>query len=75
VYLTTAHICSSYQAFRGTLDEVFAYVNEWHKDEVAWGSKARSMTFWSNAIAQTAPGEGTADPYEYSTKLGMPVTH
>lgn len=32
------------------------------------------MTFWSNAIAQTAPGEGDADQWIYSTKLGMPVT-
>ncbi len=31
------------------------------------------MTFWSNAIAQTAPGEGDADKYIYSTLLGVPV--
>ena len=30
--------------------------------------------FWSNALAQTAPGEGKADAYEYSTKLGIPIT-
>ena len=51
-----------------------AYVTKWHAEKVGWGKKARSMTFWSNAISQTAPGEGTADAYEYSTKLGMPVS-
>jgi len=62
------------KAWAQTLDELLAYVTKWHTDKVGWGKKARSMTFWSNAISQTAPGEGTADAYEYSTKLGMPVS-
>ena len=31
------------------------------------------MTFWSNAIADTAPGEGQADEYRFNTKLGIPL--
>eukprot|EP00039_Didymoeca_costata_P001059 m.49311 g.49311 ORF g.49311 m.49311 type:complete len:310 (+) comp10610_c0_seq1:281-1210(+) len=61
-------------AFIQTLKELQEYVGKWHKDKIGWGTKIRGMTFWSNAIAQTAPGEGTADQYEYSTKLGAPVT-
>ena len=36
--------------------------------------QARGMTFWSNVIAQTAAGDGVADEYQFSTKLGVPVT-
>ena len=36
-----------------------------------WHNRCR---FWSNALAQTAPGEGKADAYEYNTKLGIPIT-
>jgi hypothetical protein len=35
--------------------------------------QVRSMTFWSNAIAQTAPGDEDAERYIYNTKLGMPI--
>jgi len=31
------------------------------------------MTFWSNALAQTAPGDSPADAYEFNTKLGIPI--
>ena len=51
-----------------------AYVKAHHTTGVTWGKKMRSMTFWSNAIAMTAPGEGDADKYIYSYKLGMAVT-
>ena len=61
-------------AFAATLGELRDYIEEWHPTKMAWGAKARSMTFWSNAIAQTAPGDGASDQYEYSTKLGMPIT-
>ncbi|EGD73876.1 hypothetical protein PTSG_05571 [Salpingoeca rosetta] len=33
-----------------------------------------TMTFWSNAIAQTAPGDGDADKYIFNSKLGVPTT-
>ena len=36
-------------------------------------AQVRSMTFWSNAIAQTAPGDEDAERYIYNYKLGMPV--
>lgn len=61
-------------AFVDCLQELLAYITQWHAYEPGWGPKSRSMTFWSNAIAQTSPGEGAADAYEYSTKLGMPVS-
>ncbi len=33
------------------------------------------MTFWSNVLAKTAPGEGKADEYIYNYKLGVPLIH
>lgn len=69
--------CAWAQAFLDAMEELHAYVGKYHKEEMAWGAvknKSRSMTFWSNALAQTAPGEGKADAYEYSTKLGIPIT-
>eukprot|EP00040_Diaphanoeca_grandis_P006769 m.38586 g.38586 ORF g.38586 m.38586 type:complete len:310 (-) comp17956_c0_seq1:112-1041(-) len=63
-------------AFVDAMTELLGYVEKFHKKELSWGSKtnkSRSMTFWSNALAQTAPGEGLADEYEYSTKLGIPI--
>eukprot|EP00055_Hartaetosiga_balthica_P013569 m.70268 g.70268 ORF g.70268 m.70268 type:complete len:476 (+) comp8304_c0_seq1:89-1516(+) len=50
-----------------------AYVKKYHPTGPVWGKKMRSMTFWSNAIAQTAPGEGDADMYVFNARLGVPL--
>ncbi len=55
------------------LDALRHYVTEFHPKGLQWGSKIRSMTFWSNAFAATAAGDGAPDQYVFSSKLGVPV--
>eukprot|EP00041_Stephanoeca_diplocostata_P019213 m.409381 g.409381 ORF g.409381 m.409381 type:complete len:365 (+) comp21244_c1_seq19:253-1347(+) len=61
------------KSFIATITELLEYVKTWHPENLAWGNKMRSMTFWSNALAQTAPGDGNADEYEFHSGLGIPI--
>ncbi|EDQ88543.1 uncharacterized protein MONBRDRAFT_32729 [Monosiga brevicollis MX1] len=61
------------QSYKQLLTALAQYVKAHHATGLSWGKKMRSMTFWANAIAQTAPGEGDADRYIYRYKLGAPV--
>lgn len=61
------------RAFNTLLKEHLSYIRQHHKGGLSWGNKMRSMTFWSNAIAQTAPGDEDPDRYVYKYKLGAPV--
>jgi hypothetical protein len=66
------------------------FVAAHHPAGLAWGNtvcnslssiffsfsvQIRSMTFWSNTLAKTAPGEGNPDEYIYNYKLGVPLIH
>ena len=77
---------ASYQAL---LEALRVFVAAHHPAGLTWGNTAsvllvftpahrhqiRSMTFWSNVLAKTAPGEGKADEYIYNYKLGVPLIH
>eukprot|EP00050_Salpingoeca_kvevrii_P013197 m.27281 g.27281 ORF g.27281 m.27281 type:complete len:513 (-) comp4738_c0_seq1:1308-2846(-) len=61
------------RAWIATLKALQTFVKKNHTTGLVWGTKIRGMTFWSNAIAMTAPGEGDPDKWVYSTKYGMPI--
>lgn len=83
--------CDWARSWTVVLKALAAYIKSHHTTGLAWGNKMRSMTFWSNAIAQvpatcvyspsdplvlqTAPGEGDPDRYIYNYKLGAPISH